>query len=527
MDENNSYGLVSLVGAGPGDPGLITLRGVECLAKADVVVYDRLANPLLLKMAPQAEWIPVGKLPNHHPIPQEKINAVLIEKASQGKRVVRLKGGDPFIFGRGGEEALALAEAGIAFNIVPGVSSAIAAPAYAGIPLTHRDVACSTALITGHRAEWIENPEDDWQRCSLGADTLVFLMGVKNLPRIVEQLLESDRPLDTPVALVERGTSAAQKTVTGTLENIVQRSAEIRPPAVIVIGEVVRMREQLRWYDASDHRPLFGMRVLNTKTLTAFSESYPLWSIPPLDEFDNQVLSLGGEAIHLPVIQIVPPSDHQPLKLAAQRLVDGSTYGWIVFTSANAVSALFEQLASLSYDTRHLSNVRVAAIGQATVQALSVKGINPDFVPLKFTGAQLGEQLPLQPGESVFLPRSEVALPELPRILEERGAIVDEVIAYAIRNAPPDTLVLDQLVDGAINVVTFFSPSGISGLADMLAEGGYSPSLQEILSPLTVACIGPSTAKAVRSEGLVVDVVAQDYTASGLVEALVKWQKRS
>jgi uroporphyrinogen III methyltransferase/synthase len=242
-------GRVYLVGAGPGDPELLTLRAVRCLKEADVVVCDRLVNPVLFSFAPQAEWIDVGKEASHHPVPQEQINCLLIEKALAGKTTVRLKGGDPFVFGRGGEEALALVQAGIPFEIVPGVTSAIAVPSYAGIPITHRGTACSATIITGHRADCAQDPEWDWKRAARGADTLVFLMGVKNLSRIIGQVLAAGRPPDTPIALIEQGTCPDQKTVTGTLVDITEKAADIHPPAIIVIGEVVRLREQLRWFD--------------------------------------------------------------------------------------------------------------------------------------------------------------------------------------------------------------------------------------------------------------------------------------
>ncbi len=242
-------GKVYLVGAGPGDPELLTLKAVRCLKEAQVVVHDRLINHCLLSYAPQAEWIDVGKETNHHPVPQDQINQILVEQARMGRTTVRLKGGDPFVFGRGGEEALALVEAGIAFEVVPGVTSAVAVPAYAGIPVTHRGVACSAMFITGHRAGCAEDPESDWERAARGADTLVFLMGVKNLPLIVEQALSAGRSPDTPIALIEQGATQNQKTVTGTLANIAGRAAGVRPPAVIVIGEVVRLRENLRWFE--------------------------------------------------------------------------------------------------------------------------------------------------------------------------------------------------------------------------------------------------------------------------------------
>ena len=255
--EHSSVGYVYLVGAGPGDPGLLTLRGLECLQKADVVVHDRLANPQLLAHAPQAELIDVGKQPDHHPVPQTRINAILVEEAHQGKSVVRLKGGDPFVFGRGGEEAQALAKAGIPFEIIPGVTSAIAVPAYAGIPVTQREVACSVAFITGHCAG--SKPLDiNWQALSQGVDTMVFLMGVHSLPLIVSSLLEAGYPSEKPIALIEQGTLPEQKTVTGTLADILEKAVEVKPPAIIIIGEVVNLHTTLEWFKPDLELSLIG-----------------------------------------------------------------------------------------------------------------------------------------------------------------------------------------------------------------------------------------------------------------------------
>jgi uroporphyrinogen III methyltransferase/synthase len=252
MAEDVAPGIVYLVGAGPGDPGLLTLRGAECLHRADVVVHDRLVNPALLEHCPTARCIDVGKQPDHHPIPQESINTILVQEALAGQVVVRLKGGDPFVFGRGGEEALALAQAGIRFEVVPGISSAVAVPAYAGIPITHRGLACSAAIITGHRADCAQDPESDWLRAARGADTLVFLMGVRNLERIIAQVLLAGRTLDTPVAVIEQGTCPAQRTVLGTLADIASKAVDLHPPAIIVVGEVVQLAEALHWYECQD-----------------------------------------------------------------------------------------------------------------------------------------------------------------------------------------------------------------------------------------------------------------------------------
>ncbi len=297
-------GIVYLVGAGPGDPDLITMRGIECLKHAEVVVYDRLANPSLLAHAKGAELIDVGKQPDRHPVPQSKINTLLVEKARAGKVVVRLKGGDPYVFGRGGEEAHALVEAGLPFEVVPGVTSAIAAPTYAGIPVTHRNLACSVAIITGHRADAVHESVYDWANLACGSDTLVFLMGVGNLPLIVEQLIANGRSPETPVALVEQGTRTVQKTAAGTLADIVERAADIRSPAAIIVGEVVRLRETLRWFDRPDRRPLLGLRVLNTRPLDQAAD------------FSRRLTRLGAESVELPTIQVVPAVDDGPLDRA-------------------------------------------------------------------------------------------------------------------------------------------------------------------------------------------------------------------
>ena len=527
MNEMGATGFVSLVGAGPGDPDLITLKGVERLGQADLVVYDRLVNPLLLRKAPQAEWISVGKKPGYHPIPQEKINEILVENAKKGKRIVRLKGGDPFVFGRGGEEALALKKAGIQFEIVPGISSAIAAPAYAGIPVTHRNLAGSVAFITGHRTEGTDVPKSDWRRINLSADTLVFMMGVKNLPLIIEQLQSAGRPENTPVALIERGTFPGQKTIIGTLSNIIEIGGEIRPPAVCVVGEVVGLRDQLNWFEMLEQRPLFGLRILNTKSNSSADEDGSHRRTPLTDSFGHQVTSLGGEVIHMPVLQICPPTDESILQVAVRNLAKGGVFDWVVFTSVNGVKAVFDWLAALGADSRYLKGTQVAAIGPSTAQELKNRGIKPDFIPTQFTGKELGKQLPIKPGETIVLPRSEIALPELPAILRSRGGITEEVNAYTVKSAPPDTIVLDQLAAGRIDIVTFFSPSGLYALADILAEAGHTSTLGKVLAQLTVACIGPTTKEAAQKLGIQTDVIAREHTGAGLVQELVKWRKHS
>jgi len=527
MQNKRKSGFVSLVGAGPGDPGLLTLRGGECLVQADMVVYDRLANPLLLSLASRAEMVPVGKQPGHHPVPQNEINQILVKNARLGKWVVRLKGGDPFVFGRGGEEALCLREAGIPYEIVPGVTSAIAAPAYAGIPVTHREVAGSVAFITGHRTEGLDDRGAQWLGNDSPADTLVFLMGVRNLPRIVDRLRANGRAADTPVALIERGTTTSQKTVLGTLSNIVDKAADIRPPAVCIVGEVVNLRNQLRWYDVPELHPLFGLRVLNTRSISDEGRHLSGPDLLLQDDFNALVSAQGAEVIHTPVLQIVPATDANLLREAVRELLDPDAFNWVVFSSVNGVRFFFIELSRLGADTRSLKGIKVAAIGPATAKALTGRGIQPDFVPGKFTGADLGQELPLSPGESLLLPRSEIGLPELPKILTARGGVVRDVPAYAVKPSLPDPLVVDQLVSGQIDVVTFFSPSGLYGLTEILKAAGQPTPLVEILAPLSVACIGPTTEKTALEMGIEAEIVAREHTSAGLVREMVKWRKVS
>ncbi len=518
-------GLVYLVGGGPGDPGLITLRAVECLQQAQVVVHDRLVNTCILAYAQQAEWIDVGKRPDHHPIPQEEINLILVREAQLGKTVVRLKGGDPFVFGRGGEEALALLDAGIPFEIVPGVTSAIAGPAYAGIPVTHRNLACSAAFITGHRADCGEDPTDGWRRAAQGADTLVFLMGVANLPRIVQAAREAGRPASTPVAVIERASLPTQRTVVATLEDIVERAQGVRPPALIVIGEVAALRDQLRWFDLPDRRPLAGRRILNTRPLVFLQGSRDGARRPDAltaaaaaqDDFSRAVRSLGGEAVSLPVKRLLPLEDPSPLDAAIANLArPAGRYDWVIFTSANAVDFFWQRLCALGYDARIFGCSRLAAVGPATAAALKPYGLRADFVPTHFTGEALAAELEIHPGQRALLPRSEIAAKELAQALEARGLKVEAVPAYRVLPAVPEESALEALRRGDLDAAAFFSPSALQGLAEMLPEGR----LAGLLNPLVVACIGPSTARAARALGVRVDLAPEEHTAEHLAAAL-------
>ncbi len=495
-----SKGLVYLVGAGPGDPGLITVKGLACLQKADVIVYDRLVSPALLRQAPRGcEIIDVGKSPQRHTLPQEAINALLVEKALAGKVVVRLKGGDPFVFGRGGEEAEALAEAGVPFEVVPGVTSAIAAPAYAGIPVTHRDHSSAFAVVTGHEDPTKAGSSLDWQKLATGVGTLVFLMGVGNLPRIVAKLIEHGRDPRTPVAVVQRGTETLQKTVTGTLADIAEkaREADIKLPAVTIIGEVVRFRQKLRWFDT---KPLFGRRVLVTRSREQASA------------LSQRLRELGAEPLEYPAIEIAPPKDMTPLDEAIARL---PTYDWLIFTSANGVRALVDRMSEKGMDIRALGGPKIAAVGPATAQALQGYGLRVDYMPQVYTTEEIAAGLGDVAGERILLPRAERAPKQLAQALRGKGAVVDEVAAYrTLAVGAPDELKA-LLEDGQIDIVTFTSSSTVRNLVRML-DGDI-----ECLRRSIVACIGPVTARTAQELGLRVDVVARQHTIAGLVEAIV------
>jgi uroporphyrinogen III methyltransferase/synthase len=502
-------GIVSLIGAGPGDPGLITVRGRECLLQADVVVYDRLVEPELLRAArPGAELIYVGKSAGHHALPQAEINALLVEKSRAGLQVARLKGGDPFVFGRGGEEAAALAAARIPFEVVPGVTSAVAAPAYAGIPVTHRDLASSFAVVTGHRRQDAEDGGElpasgsqDWAALAR-MDTLVILMGVSNLPAIVAQLLAAGRDPQTPVALVCRGTTPQQQVVDGCLADIVDRAREtqVTPPAALIVGQVVALREKLRWFDT---RPLFGRRVLVTR------------SPEQAGDLSARLRKLGAQPVEFPTIEIQPPESWEPLDAAIARLAE---YDWVVFTSANGVRFFWQRLEQAGKDARVFGLARLAAIGPATAQELAGHGLQADLVPSRYVAECLLAEFGPVRGLRFLLPRTDVARPTLAEGLRAAGAAADEVVAY--RTRPASARSGDELrrilVEGEVDVVTFTSSSTVRHFVAAMGPGACLP------EGSTVACIGPVTACTARELGLRVDVVAEDYTLDGLVAALAK-----
>ena len=500
-------GKAYIVGAGPGDPGLITLKGLECVKEADVVIYDRLVHKRLLEHArPDAELIYVGKDPGRHEIPQERISLLIAEKAAEGKVVTRLKGGDPFVFGRGGEEAEVLVEAGIPFEIVPGVTSVVAVPAYAGIPITHRDHTSSFAVITGRESSSKPDSRIAWDKVS-GIGTLVILMGVKNMPFIVEQLLVHGRDPRTPVALIGWGTLPSQRTLVGTLANIVEkiREADFHPPAVAVIGEVVSLRERLRWFD---NRPLFGKRVLVTRSREQASV------------LSRLLEQSGAEPVELPTIEFQPSADGL-LETAIRNL---ASYDWIVFTSANGVKVFMARLDELGLDARAIGRARICAIGPATTDELRRHNLRPDFVPREFVAEAVAEGLISLgvEGKRILLPRAQEARELIVAELIRAGAIVEDIAAYRTVAPCNSEDRLRKALGRKIDVITLTSSSTVRNLVSTLREHLGEAETRSFLHSTTVACIGPITAHTARELGMRVDVVASEYTIPGLVDAIVK-----
>jgi len=488
----SKLGKVFLVGAGPGDPNLLTLRAAELIASADVVATDALVAPEIVARVPKgAELIYVGKRAGAHTIPQDETNRLLIQKAREGKRVVRLKGGDPFVFGRGGEEAEELAAASIEFEIVPGVSSAIAGPAYAGIPVTHRAHATSVTFVTGHESE--DTTGVNWKALAQLEGTIVFLMGIANLPMIVRKLREHGAPATRPVAIVSKGTTTQQKTVTGTLDSIEERAAGIATPALIVVGGVVTLHDTINWFES---KPLFGKRVVVTRAREQASGLKRL-----LEE-------AGAQVLQFPTIEIAPPSSYDSL----DRVIDGiGDYQWLIFTSANGVDAFFERLKHHGEDSRALAGVMVAAVGESTADDLRKHGVDPDLVPPKFQSTAL---LPLldadQKGIRTAVVRAAEGREELIDELRRRGGEVDLAVGYQTRKV---TAAADELHD--IDVVTFTSASTADNFFDVLPD-------KKPIETAMLASIGPATSEAIRRHGRAPDVEADSATVPALVAAILR-----
>ena len=500
-------GIVYIVGAGPGDRKLITVKGVECLQRADVVIYDLLLNDTLLEYCPAHTEKIRAPDPRLRATRQTELNQMLVEYAKAGKVVVRLKGGDPYIFGRGGEEAIALTEAGIPFEVVPGITSAIAASAYAGIPVTHRDYASSVAFVTGHSAALRPDSNINWEDLATAVDTLVIYMGVAHLRQIVERLVAHGRNPQTPVSLVRVGTTPQQQVVQGTLGDIVKKveAAELKSPAVIVVGEVNRLRGQLRWFDT---KPLFGKRILVTRARAQASQ------------FANLLEANGAEVIQFPTIKI------QPIEGVNIPSLNG--YDWVIFTSVNAVEIFYERLRESGKDARAFGTNKICAVGPKTVDALNRIGIHPDFVPSHSGGSVIAAEMEDVRGKKILHPRAKIATADLPNGLREKGAIVDDIALYnTVKVANGDDKRRDEieadLLNGRIDFVTFTSSSTVTNFLEMFPT--HAPEV--LLAGVKVAVIGPTTQKTAMRYNVRVDVIAKEASIESLVESIVgEYQKQ-
>ncbi len=496
-------GKVYLTGAGPGAKDLISLKAIEKIKIADVIIYDYLANNKFLDFAKKdAEIIYVGKQGGCHTLKQEEINKLIIQKAKEGKNVVRLKGGDPYIFGRGGEEAEELVEENIEFEVIPGITAASAATAYAGIPLTHRDFTASVAFITGHEREDSEYSKIHWDKIATGIGTIVFYMGVKNLPYIVEKLIENGRAPETPVALIRWGTMPYQETVTGTLSNIVDivKEKNLKPPAIIVVGEVVKLREKLRWFDT---KPLFGKKIIVTR---AREQASTLVEI--LEEE-------GAYVIEFPTIEIVEPEDYSELDKAIKNI---KTYDWLIFTSVNGVKFFLNRLKYHKKDVRVLDGINICAIGPKTAETFEKFGIIPDFIPEKYQAEYIIEGLEKIGinGKKFLLPRAKVAREILPKKIRELGGNIDVVTVYETKM--PDTKkdeVIDMLKNNEIDYITFTSSSTVKNFIEMIENK------IELLKNVKLVSIGPITSDTIKSFELTPSIEAKKYTIEGLKEAIL------
>jgi uroporphyrinogen III methyltransferase / synthase len=487
-------GKVYLVGAGPGDPALITVRGKELISQADCIIYDFLAGKDLLAHARAgAELIYAGKQASHHELPQQEINGLLFEKAMVHEVVVRLKGGDPFVFGRGGEEVLFLAERGIDFEIVPGVTSATSVPAYAGIPLTHRDYASTVAFITGHEDEKKDSSTIAWRELARGIDTLVFLMGIGHIGNIADKLIKEGKDALTPAAVIEWGTLPRQRVVTGPLRDIATLAGEagIRPPGIIVIGKVASLRERLRWFEK---RPLFGWRIAITR---AREQSLRLGEL---------LTTKGAEVLYIPTIEISPIEPNRPLDDALARL---HGYDYIVFTSVNGVSAFFDHLWTTGRDARLLASLAIVAIGPATTERLTAFGVRPDIVPARYTSEGINEALKNREltGKRLLMPRAEDASDVVVKEAVQRGATCDTVAVY--RTSLPEKI---EAITEQPHLFTFTSSSTVT---NFLTLYGRTP-----LEGAIVASIGPVTSQILTSHNIPVHIEAARSDIPGLIAAI-------
>ncbi len=500
-----ALGKVWLVGAGPGDPSLITVRGQSVLEEAEVVLYDALSHPALLGLCrPGVELRSVGKRGGQSNPSQAWITAQLIELARAGKRVVRLKGGDPLLFARGAEEAEDLVAAGIDFEIVPGLASPVAVTAYAGISLTHRDLSSSVTFITGIDREGVEWTPDAWQRLATATDTICILMGMRRLEEITRALVGGGRSPETPTAVIQWGSRPEQRVLVSTLGEIAvsARREGYTNPALIVVGEVVRLRDKLRWYDK---RPLFGKRLLVPRAERQARDTAA------------RIRERSAEPVVFPVIEIVDPPDSEPLACAMKAL---DAYDWVLFTSANGVERFFAALERGGRDARALGRARVGVIGPGTRAALQRYGIRADVMAEEHGGESLAESIVAAGASRELIPRALVARDALPERLRREGAEVDVVPAYQTLPASRERGVelSEMLVAGALDVSLFTSSSTVHNVADLL--GDRAP---DLLARTTVASIGPITTGALRERGIRVDVTSTEHTVSGLLDAVEQY----
>ncbi len=502
-----SKGIVYLVGAGPGDAGLLTVRGAELIARADVLVYDALVNPDLLRLAPKtAEVIYGGKRAKDHAIPQGELNQLLVKKAKEGKVVVRLKGGDPYIFGRGGEEAEEIHDAGIDFEVVPGISSTFAAPNYAGIPVTHRDFCSSYTVITGHEDPTKEESAIDWAALAKTPGTKIVLMGVERIRQIAAKFVENGLPAKTPVAMVRWGTTGRQKTIEGTLATIadVVEKTGFTAPAVTIIGGVVSLRKKLNWFEK---RSLFGQRIVVTRTREQASQ------------LSNQLTERGAQVLEIPTIRITVPEERIAL---VEAMAGIGSYDWLVFTSPNGVTSFFDYFFKANDDIRALGICRIAAVGPATEAKLKELHLRVDAMPEEYVAKKVAEAISKKDNVEnlrVLILRAEVASPELPKQLEELGAIVDDVACY---RTVPETEDVNgaaaKLVEEGADWVTFTSSSTVENFHARFKL----PGLKKKFPELKLLSIGPETSKAIAALGLKPDVEAKPHSIDGMVKTLEK-----
>jgi len=496
-------GKVYIIGSGPGDPGLITVRAVQCIERSDVIVYDYLMGREILRYAGEdARLIYVGKKGGDHTMTQERINQILVKEAKAGNTVARIKGGDPFVFGRGGEEAQTLHRDGIPFEIIPGVTSAIAVPAYAGIPLTHRNITSTAAFVTGHEDPTKGESDIDWEKiASIG--TIVFLMGVKNLPTIVANLVEKGRDPETKVALIRWGATPRQETLTGTLGTIVKlvEERDFKPPAIFVVGDVVGLREELNWFEK---KPFFGKTIVITRPEAQSAE------------FADLLYEEGARVISFPTIKIVPPENFDDLDRAIR---DIERYDWIIFTSANGVRSFFDRLFHLGKDARDLKGVSICAIGPATARTVGNHGIRVDLIPESYISESVVSAFEKAGGaeKKILIPRAEVARDIIPESMTAMGASCDVITAYhTVASGVTGNDFREISETNTIDIIAFTSPSTVDNFIDIVGRNN-------IPEDAIIACIGPVTKKAAEGAGLTVHVMAKSYTVEGMVHAMIDY----